>query len=327
VLCPAKINLGLQIHHRRPADGYHYLSSIFIPIDFGDTLVISDLPGDLDRLSTINELPPEIRADFEAVSERAPALATDFVGTPAQPPRTDEPAVIVPTANLVWRALAATRHLRDRALQVELTKRVPTGGGLGGGSSDAGTLLAYIRDRWEPDRDVLLPIAAALGADVPFFLHGQPALLHGTGDISEALEIGPGMGVLCFPLLKIETGIAYSRLKRTLQPGPPPRILSGLRRDVRDAVARSEWRAVRELVNDFEQPVFAMYPALGQVKESFLSSGAVFASMSGSGSSLYGLTTTRAEQEQLLKDMQAQFPRYRFQPFQWAGTGDRKLET
>lgn len=311
-LCPAKINLGLQVHHRRPADGYHYISSIFIPIDFGDTITIREVPGlpaDADQFTTVNELPPEIRADFEAVSERSPATADSGIGS-------NNPAT---ETNLVWRALKGTEVARDGALHVHLIKRVPTGGGLGGGSSDAGTLLAWIQKRWQLPTETLLPVAASLGADVPFFLHGQPALLHGTGDIMEPLHVGAGFGVLCFPLLKMDTGIAYSYLKRTLQSAPPPRILSGLRANTRAALTMSDWNSVRGLENDFEEPVFAMHASLGSVKQAFFDHGASYASLSGSGSSLYGLVADLTEQQRVLERMQKQFLSFRFQPFQFSG--------
>ncbi len=320
MLCPAKINLGLQVHHRRAADGYHFLSSIFLPIDFGDTLTVeetADSPDRGDRLTTENELPPEIRGDFESVSERA---------TTPEGGSTDDASSQL-EQNLVWRALLATRELRDRGLHVHLKKRVPTGGGLGGGSSDAGTLLAWIGQRFGLDQASLLPVATALGADVPFFLYGRPALLHGTGDIIEEIAVGPGLGVLCFPLLKMDTGIAYSHLKRTLQPAPPPRILSGLRANTRAALAMSDWDAVRDLKNDFEAPAFAMHASLKAVKDSFFEYGARFASLSGSGSSLYGLVPDRQEQQRVLARMRERFSDYRFQPFQFAGNVPTDAET
>ncbi|MCR9141083.1 MAG: hypothetical protein NXI24_02440 [bacterium] len=332
MLCPAKINLGLQVHHRRAADGYHFISSIFLPIDFGDTLTITEVPGspaESDRLTTDNELPDAIRADFELVSERSGSEADAPGGSSdSQRQNSGGAPASASEANLVWRALAETQDLRDTALHAHLIKRVPTGGGLGGGSSDAGTLLAWIRDRFDRSNDELLPIASKLGADVPFFLHGKPALLHGTGDIIEEIQVGAGLGVLCFPMLKIDTGIAYSQLKRTLQPAPPPRILSGLRTDTRAALARSDWNAVRDdLNNDFEAPAFAMHTSLGSVKKAFFDHGARFASLSGSGSSLYGLVSDKTEQQRVLERMQKQFSDFRFQPFQFAGSASTNSDS
>lgn len=309
MLSPAKINLGLQIHHRRQSDGYHFLSSIFIPIDFGDRLTIEPLASEdssgpqasaatADRLSSTNHLPDAIRADFEAVSERA---ANNW------------------QANLIWQALARTRSLRSEALHVHVDKHIPTGGGLGGGSSNAGTLLAWLQQRYGLDPQAVRTLALELGADVPFFLEEQPALLHGIGDIMEPVELGPGLGVLCFPLLGVHTGKAYALLKRTLQSAPPPRILSGLRTATLTALAKSNWKLVRDLKNDFEAPVFAMHPALQTVKEAFLNHGAAFASLSGSGSSLYGLVSTESEQQRLMERMQRQFAEFRFQAFRFAG--------
>ncbi|MEQ9362798.1 MAG: hypothetical protein RIF32_01065 [Leptospirales bacterium] len=312
------------MHHRRPADGYHYISSIFLPIDFGDTLTVTEVPGspaESDRLTTGNELPDAIRADFEAVSERAQPgqHQSNEIAGDRSPPTKGRTSPGGGAGNLVWQALEATRHLRATALHAHLIKRVPTGGGLGGGSSDAGTLLAWIRDRFGLPQADLLPLAAKLGADVPFFLHGEAALIHGTGDIIEDISVGRGFGVLCFPMLKINTGIAYSHLKRTLQPAPPPRILSGLRTDTRAALAKSDWNAVRDLENDFEAPVFAMHASLESVKQAFFDHGASFASLSGSGSSLYGLVADQKEQRRVLERMQKQFSDFRFEPFQFDG--------
>lgn len=316
MLSPAKINLGLQIHHRRPGDGYHYLSSIFLPIDFGDQLRIEPIvsgneqassagpaqPGTPDRLTSSNHLPDAIRADFESVSERAANGSESW------------------QSNLIWQALFRTKELGRAPVHVHLDKYIPTGGGLGGGSSNAGTLLAWLQAQYGLAPASIAEIALELGADVPFFLQTEPALLHGIGDIMEPIAIGPGLGVLCFPLVGVHTGKAYTLLKRTLQPTPPPRILSGLRTAVSTALAQSDWKAVRDLKNDFEEPVFAMHSALRTVKQAFFDHGAAFASLSGSGSSLYGLVSTAAEQQRLLERMQRQFADYRFQAFRFAGS-------
>ncbi len=292
MLCPAKINLGLEVHHRRQSDGYHYLSSIFVPIDFGDEIFIEASPDRDDHLSTVNELPEAVRADFDAVSERGDALQK----------------------NLVWRALAATREIRE-PLSVKLIKRVPTGGGLGGGSSDAGMVLARVRDHFDLAQDEAHRIALTLGADVPFFLVRRPALVTGIGDIIEPLTLGAMHGVLCFPLLKIDTPAAYSALKRTLQGSGPPKTLSGLSGGVRRALEASDWRTARVLENDFEGPVFAMHGSLLEVKEKFLEHGASFASLTGSGSSLYGLVDSPERRTELCSVMQRAFPGFEFREF------------
>lgn len=294
MLCPAKINLGLEVHHRRPSDGYHYLSSIFVPVDFGDEMTITPSPDGDDHLTTINELPEAVRSDFDAVSERADGEAL--------------------RKNLVWKALASTRPYRD-PLAVKLIKRVPTGGGLGGGSSDAGMVLSHVRDHFGLAGAEAHRIALTLGADVPFFLVRRPALVTGIGDIIEAIDVGPMFGVLCFPMLKIDTPAAYSVLKRTLQGSAPPKTLSGLSGGVRRALEASDWRAVRVLENDFEDPVFAMHGSLLEVKEKFLEHGALFASLTGSGSSLYGLVDSPERRADLRSAMQRAFPVFEFREF------------
>lgn len=289
---PAKINLGLNIHHRRPADGYHFISSIFIPISFGDTLIIEEI--DQDSLVSQIFLPDSMAADYAAVSESA-----DF------------------KSNLIWQTLGATRRLRPvhTGLKVTLHKYIPTGGGLGGGSSNAGRLLALIHKRYHLNVARIESIALTLGADVPFFLESRPALVTGIGEERLPIQIGKGYGILCFSGIKIETGVAYERLKRALQEALPPKTLRGLDVQTLDALQKADWANIGGLENDFEGPVFDMHPELAAIKAAFYDMGAAFALMSGSGATVYALLASSTEQDAVLALMQAAFPEYHFWPF------------
>lgn len=292
MLAPAKLNLGLEVAHRRPSDGYHYIASVFVAIDFGDLLHVSPAPQ--DALHTTNELQGRAAADFETVSERG-----------------------APEKNLVMRCLAATRALRPEGLRVELIKRTPTGAGLGGGSSDAGTLLAWMAHRYGFAPAETRALAASLGADAPFFLERRPSLVTGIGDIMKPIPVGPGRGVFCYPALAVSTPEAYASMKRALRADPPPETLLGLTEAVRAALANSDWSGLAPLVNDFEAPVFAKHPALAKLKASFYAAGAEYASLSGSGSCVYGLVSSPAAQDRLLGELQSAYPEYLVQAFQF----------
>ena len=159
-----------------------------------------------------------------------------------------------PQNNLVmkaWRRLSCRFSLPP--ISIYLHKAIPFGAGLGGGSSDAAFLLAMVRDyfRLPLSDDELDKEAASLGADCPFFLHNKPLLA---------------------------TSVAYSLVTPVLPEEP-----------VRDTVSRpvEEWRG--RLINDFEESVFARFPEIGEIKDRLYEQGAVYASMSGSGSSVFAL--------------------------------------
>ena len=159
-----------------------------------------------------------------------------------------------PQNNLVMKAWQRLSHRFSLPpISIYLHKAIPFGAGLGGGSSDAAFLLAMVRDyfRLPLSDDELDREAASLGADCPFFLHNKPLLAKGIGDEFEPIELS---------------------LK-----------------SVRDTVSRpvAEWRG--RLINDFEESVFARFPEIGEIKDRLYEQGAVYASMSGSGSSVFAL--------------------------------------
>ena len=291
MICPAKINLGLQVHHRRPEDGYHYITSIFLPISFADELRIE--PSSADSLESVIELPPDSARDYRSVSESGDL-----------------------SRNILWKLLEKTRELRDgEGLRLLLTKRIPTGGGLGGGSSNAGALLRYIQERYDIPSARIEELAIEAGADVPFFLRQRPCLVSGIGDRLEEVEVGSGLGVLAVSGIRVNTAEAYSLLKRALQGAPPPKSMQGLDQDAVLALRSSDWRALRHLRNDFASPVFSLYPALEGIQRSFYECGAELSLMSGSGSVIYALVSDEGAQDKLCGAMQDRYPSYRFVPF------------
>lgn len=238
----------------RRADGFHDLDTVFLPIGWHDTLVVAP-------------------ADDLAFSSSDPALAADA------------------DANLVVRA---ARALADHAgiaprAALHLDKRIPYGAGLGGGSSDAATALRALAALWRldvPEAD-LHRLATSLGSDVPFFLDPRPMRATGRGEVLAPLAHADGTPyafpyalAVAVPAVHVSTAAAY-RLVRPHAEGRP---------DLADLVASNDldrWR--RALVNDFEAPVVAAFPALAAVRRALKDAGAGYVSMSGSGSAFLGV--------------------------------------
>lgn len=248
----AKINLGLQIIGRR-ADGYHLLDSVFYPIPLCDILEI--LPrGNADRLSVYGDV-----------------------------------AVGPVEDNLVLRAV---RRLRERysfsPVDIHLYKHIPSGAGMGGGSSDATFTLRGLRELFalEVSDDELRDIAEGIGADCPFFVDNVPSLVSGIGEeLTPAPELGlSGMWLV---LIKPEVHISTAEAFRGLG------AIGGYSSTVLEAVSRygvDQWRG--RLVNDFERSLFPNYPILAELKAWHYAHGALYASMTGSGATVYGLYQT-----------------------------------
>jgi 4-diphosphocytidyl-2-C-methyl-D-erythritol kinase len=256
----AKINLRLDILGKR-ADGYHELRTIFQTVSLHDQLRL--------RASKSNEISLTIHGNEELASEPV-------------------------KKNLAYRAVEAVRReLKIRhGVEIELRKTIPSGGGLGGGSSNAAAaLFGYLQlvGRKLP-MAVLLKLAASLGADVPIFLFGGRALGAGRGD-----EIYPLPDIQKLALLivaprniRVPTPDAFRWLKAPLHNAA---TLTKLAADPKlwEFCALS-WSALGNgLSNDFEKPVFKRYNRLDQIKRVLLQKGAAEASLAGSGSAVFGV--------------------------------------
>ena len=291
MFCPAKINLGLEVHHRRAEDGYHYISSIFLPISFGDTMNFQI--SEHHQLVSLNNLPAASYHDFEKVSERGDV-----------------------TKNLLWKVLEELKDHITAGVSIQLTKNIPSGAGLGGGSSDAASLLKFLKNQFSIEEKLIFNTAKKLGADIPFFLTPSPMLVTGIGDILNPIETGDGYGILIIPDKTVSTAPAYRELKRTLQSDPPPKNLSGLSEEVLTALAESRWEKAGVLKNDFEGVVFSWYPEFAKVKDTMLEKGALYASLSGSGSAMYSFFNGENSRNTALEEMKLSFPDYSCHSFQ-----------
>ncbi len=245
----AKINLGLLIHGKRD-DGYHEIETVFHHIDLYD----------------------EIRLE----SQDKVSIETDSDDIPS-----DE-------SNLCWKAVTLLNQMAgtNHGVRVKLKKNIPAGAGLGGGSADAATVLRLLPRLWKvsvPDSD-LANCAARLGSDVSFFLGSSSAHGRGRGDILEPFRLPlPYAIVICFPGIHVSTPWAYGQITK-FEKREAGKLKERLQRALPDLRSRCD-----VVHNDFEEPVFRQYPRLGKIKHSLLEAGAVCASLSGSGSSVYGL--------------------------------------
>lgn len=253
VECPGKLNLGLYLTGKR-ADGYHLLETVFYPAPISDTLTLIELPAGQFTRITVGGL--------------------DIPG--------------VPSENLCIHAWQAMREafgdIKVPPVQILLHKRIPTGAGLGGGSSDAAGVLRVLAG-WLglPATDTRIQnLAVQLGADVPYFLYGGAMLATGIGELLSPIELNlSGYRIaLVTPGIQSDTVAAY----KALRPDdflPRPGLSERLKLPV------TTWRGM--LHNGFERAVFGRFPELATQKRLLYDEGAVYASLSGSGSALFGI--------------------------------------
>jgi 4-diphosphocytidyl-2-C-methyl-D-erythritol kinase len=244
----AKINLGLRVLYKRP-DNYHELRTVFQTVSLADRLNISWTPGRV-RSITI-EGAPEIPDNIAA---RAASLMLDHL------------------------ALGGQVH-------INLRKKIPSGAGLGGGSSDAAAVLLALPvliGRKLPIED-LTRLASVLGSDVPFFLQGGRVLGIGRGEELYPLpETTGGKGLIIAPAIHSSTAVAYGDLSATL-------TLIALQNKLNSFQTETWLGSEAAAVNDFEPVVSARHPRIGQIVRRLKQLGASMASMTGSGSAVFGI--------------------------------------
>lgn len=251
-----KINIGLHILGKRE-DGYHELETIFYPIPVKDGL--------------------EIIADSSLPETVFSQSGYKISGNPAD--------------NL---CLKAYRMLQQdfpqiSACRIHLHKVIPDRAGLGGGSSDAAFTLHLLNDifQLQLNDQLLMQYALQLGSDCPFFVKNKPCLAGGRGEKLSpvAVDLSQYSMLLIHPGIGIETARAFAGLKLT---GEPRTSLAALITLPIDA-----WK--ENMVNDFEKSIFPSYPEIAAIKTKMYEHGAVYASMSGSGSSVYGIFSNKME--------------------------------
>lgn len=213
--------------------------------------------------------------------------------------RCDDPAVPVDQSNLVVRA----HQLLDAPpVEIELTKRIPAGGGLGGGSSDAAAMLRGLVEMFDLAKPNLPELALELGSDVPFFLKGGTAYATGRGEKLRSLPSRTGMPLLlALPQERIFTVDAYRWLDESRRSAEPAIGFEQARAMVDDGLLRH----ASKLVNDLEPVVFNRYPNLRALKEQIRAEGAVWVVMSGSGSTIAGAFQDRPSRDSAIEKLRA----------------------
>lgn len=252
----AKLNLGLEVLRRRE-DGYHEINTVFARVRLADMLLLCRNDDDDDgtislTCSTDLNIPANENLAYQAAERLQMALGV------------------------------------NSGAHIELRKHIPSGAGLGGGSSDAAAVLRQLPNLWDVEAPecTLHKVAAGLGSDVPFFLEDQAAVGSGRGEQLERFEFQiPWWTLIVHPGIHISTPWAYRALG--LAEGATGRNAT----DFRSALlqARSNPQILRDrLHNDFESVVFDKYPHVRALRDQLYSGGAHYAAMSGSGSAVFG---------------------------------------
>lgn len=244
-----KINLGLSITEKRP-DGYHNLETVFYPVALEDALEIRALP-EADKKITLHQYGMEIASN--------------------------------PEDNLVAKAYSLLdKEFHLPPVEIHLYKHIPSGAGLGGGSSDAAFMLKLLNGHFHLNlsEEQLEIYAATLGADCAFFIKNKPVYAEGIGNIFSPIELSlKGYQIM---IVKPDVFVSTREAFANIHPHHPEYpIKEVIRRPV------AEWKDI--LINDFEASVFPQHPVIGEIKQELYNQGAIYASMSGSGSSVFGL--------------------------------------
>lgn len=245
-----KINIGLYITNRR-ADGFHDLETVFYPVNgLHDALEVTPAKAN----ASLNVQGLAIEGEKQN--------------------------------NLVWKAYQLLKQrfpAKVPELDIHLLKHIPMGAGLGGGSADGAFMLRLLNDycRLELRNSDLADMALELGSDCPFFIYNSPQFATGRGEHMTPMPLldlsGYSLQIVC-PDVHISTRDAFSMIT-------PRKPMFDLRRLAELPV--SQWKD--NISNDFEDPVFMKHPELSAIKQQLYNQGALYASMSGSGSAIYGI--------------------------------------
>ena len=245
-----KINIGLRIINKR-ADGFHNLETIFYPIALKDAIEINEETKETKEIT------------WSQTGLNIPGTADDNL--------------CIKAYRLIKKDLPQLPNIK-----MHLHKAIPMGAGMGGGSADAAFILKLLNIKFnlELSNEQLISYALQLGSDCPFFIHNKPCYATGRGELLEEfpLDLSAYKLLLVNPDIHINTGWAFSNI-----------IPSDKGNHLKDLVAMpiSNWQ--QNIYNDFEKPVFEAAPEIAEIKAELISNGALYASMSGSGSTVFGI--------------------------------------
>jgi 4-diphosphocytidyl-2-C-methyl-D-erythritol kinase len=245
-----KINLGLYIIGKRE-DGFHNLETVFYPVPVKDALeIVQTSEASIPVQFSNSGLIAEANTENNICVKAYHLLKKDFPQLPS--------------------------------VKMHLHKTIPIGAGLGGGSADASFTLKLLNDKFRLGitDSQLLHYALQLGSDCPFFIFNKPCIATGRGEILEAinLDLSAYQLLVVNPGIHINTAQAFSQLKNF---SPKNHLKEIIQQPI------ETWK--QDLKNDFEKSMFKQHPEIETVKETIYNQGSIYASMSGSGSSVYGL--------------------------------------
>lgn len=247
----AKINLALEILGKRP-DGYHEINSIFLPITLADQIHIQKS----DKFDLQVE-PHNVKIPLEE-------------------------NIIYKTIKLIQKKY----KINIDFINIKLIKNIPIGAGLGGGSSNAATILLALNEIYnlKLSKQELRQIAKEIGADVPFFIDPKPSIVQGIGDIITPIEFNFDFQILLiYPNIQISTKFAYSLIPFSRRPQKSTNYFEVLKQ------IKSIKDYKKFLVNDFETHLFPHFESLSAIKHKLYDIGAYFATLTGSGASVFGI--------------------------------------
>lgn len=253
LLSPAKINLFLYVTGQR-ADGYHTLLTLMCAVRLHDRMDISFGGQGIKIHCNHSQVP----ADVSNLAYQAAAL--------------------------FFKEYVRQKRGRQEGLAISLEKRIPVGAGLGGGSSNAASVLLGLNQRYDHpfSNEQLRAIGLSLGADVPFFIYNHPAIARGIGEIFEpAPPLSPFSVVLVYPGVHVPTAMIYKKLNLGL---------TKLKKDNKNFPFEIEdFNPKDHLWNDLEAATIPLVPEISRIKQTLVDLGAKGALMSGSGSAVFGI--------------------------------------
>ena len=251
----AKVNLGLKVLNKKD-DGYHDIITIFQEIDFFDTITLTKNPNGFHFNSNVNWL----KNDQDNLCIVAYKLMEENYGV--------------------------------GGINIDLNKNIPAGSGLGGGSSNAASIMKGVCELFNlniPNNE-LQHLAAKIGADVPFFINGSIQLGEGIGEkLTPLKKKVSGKYLIIIPDIVIDTSWAYSQFKNGLDTSESSINFAGLLNK-----KTMSFNKLKLIENDFESIVIPTYPEIGEIKEKLCAFGAQYASLSGSGSTVFGIFNDEA---------------------------------
>ncbi len=270
----AKINLGIRILRKR-SDGYHDIETVFTRILPYDEIVLQ-------------------QSDVITLVCNKPELPTD------------ENNLCIKGSELLRQQFGV-----KKGAHITLKKQIPLGAGLGGGSSDAAATLLGLVQLWNlaTSTETLSTLALKLGSDVPYFLHEGTAHATGRGEMLDYVDLEiPYWIVLVYPNIHVSTAWAYREIDMTMSPTKETAEIrqSSLKDLVMKNIHHPELLR-KTIVNDFESVVMKAYPPIAQIKQELYDNGAIFAQMSGSGSSVYGFFESKDRAASVVRQFEKRY--------------------